>query len=617
MARLAAAVALALALALPVVYALAAEPATGPVFRSITIYVPAVSGEGEGDILEVTVTLKYPGRGLVGVESGGPVGSSTIYSMRMAVIVASLASGVDWRTIDVNVTFNTYSAIEGPSASFAVASVVAGLLEPFTVPAALEKYAITGAVSPDGLNSRVGGVPEKCRAADVRGVILAYPPSNEVEARACSSAVPVAGLASALELFFNVTGAAGSFPYYSPEPYRAVMRGKALDMAEKAEAIAGSLGSNAPEGLIARISELTSLARELAGDKPYSAASLAFTAYSRALMANASIHGASREAAEQLIEWARAQLEELRSSMPTSASTWPALELLSVAYTRLANAEASLYRAGVYLDQGAYRNASAEAAFTIARIESIKAWVEAAEALNSTGPRITGAQAKAMALIASEYAGVAVNYSISLLDLIGEETGNEAVRSAMELVRSLYRSGKSMLDQGNYIGAIGYFREALSEASYRIFYYGLAAGATERGIEAYRVELEALLNKTASMAAARGVFSVLAASYLEYSRVLWETGDPMSSIRLLESAVAASMMSLTTVVQAPSYLLYLAGAEPDMLGGPPPEAGVEVPDILGRLVGVVTAGVAVAFMAGYLAGVAAKFRRVEDAVTRL
>ncbi len=584
------------------------------VSRSLTLYVPAVSGENKGDIIKVIVTLEYPGNGSITVSAGGTVGATTFNSVKMAFLTAAAILGVDWSLLDVNVRFETQNALEGPSASFAIALAVATLLLPFPVGKGLENYAITGAIAPDGLSSRVGGITEKCKAAEAMGLTLVYPTANKAEASSCQRSEDVAGLLSGLENVVNVSiPLEVNVTLSYPKVYAEIMSEEAVKMAKYAELNLSEASSKAsiPQEAYKSIVALTSEALNLSKIKPYSAASLAFTALYRALSLNMRAKVTSPTEAEEFLKSVEGKLKVLRDGMPENARSWQAAELLSVAFTRLADAEASIFRSKGLLERGMYINATDEASFALARIESIKTWIKAAKALNNTGLPVNEDLVKLVAIRLSQYSGVAVNYSVSLLESIKKEEPFVAadVDRAISIVRTLYNKGVNELNQGNYLPAIGYFREALSESSYYIFYFGVPHGSP--GIlEAYRDELKRIAERLAVTSAAYGIYSILASSYIEYSNVLYSQGDSLSAVRILEHAVFSLIITSMLRLGSPSYLSLSPGevSTGTTQGSTPLPAAPSL-----RFVDTI-ALLAIALVAGYLAGLTSRLRRVEEAV---
>ena len=587
---------------------LASLPQRGYAERTATIYVPAVSDD-KGELIKVEVKLAYPGRGLVSVKSGGSVGASTVYSVRMAVLAASLFLGVDWSSINVNVTFATLSGLKGPSASFALALAVYALLSPLTPPGNLTRYVITGAVSPEGLSSRVGGVPAKCKAAVEEGLVFVAPLANEGDVAGCDedNIILVTGLLDASGSILGYRVYTPPAPMFYPESYAKLMKDEAEKMAEYAsgnlsEALsAGLLDEATASAIRARIEE----ALDLADEKPYSAASLAFTALSQTLSALAEAR-ASREGksyVESLIARVEEGLREVQAGLPKSASTWPEAELLSVAYTRAADAEASIARARALLSKGDVKGAAGEAAYALARLETVKTWGRAASLLAGTGPLVGSGQLSLLASRLDSFVGTAVNYTNAVLRLL-EEEGAASYGDARALLSQLYVEARAYLGRGESLTAIGYYREALGLSSYWLFYASLAVGASPEAVEGYWEELEALANHTLSLAAARGLYSVLASSYLEYARVLMDRGDLMSAVRILEAAVASAGVTLMLALGAPSYLTSSGGVEG--VGG----AGGGFPAEAIHVVLTAVAGVSVAFAAGYVLGLSTRLREI-------
>ncbi|MGC9072456.1 MAG: S16 family serine protease, partial [Acidilobus sp.] len=173
--------------------------------RAAWLMIPAVYGT-QGVVINVSVTLTYPGTGQVSVtDNSGQISGSTLYSMEMAYMVAMVYAGLNWHNYNLYVHINATGNIAGPSGSFGVMlatfSLASGLWS-----SALHRYAVTGAVSPSGLSGPIGGLPYKCQAASSSGLGIVYPVGDQLTANeTCNDTqrVPVAGLAEALEKVFN------------------------------------------------------------------------------------------------------------------------------------------------------------------------------------------------------------------------------------------------------------------------------------------------------------------------------------------------------------------------------------------------------------------------------
>jgi len=114
--------------------------------RETWVLLPAVYGT-QGIVTNVTVTLTYPGTGQVSVnDNSGQVGSSTLYSVEMAYMVAMAYAGLNWRNYNLYVHFNVSGSIEGPSGSFGIMLAVLVLATGLDVNS-LHQFAITGSRS--------------------------------------------------------------------------------------------------------------------------------------------------------------------------------------------------------------------------------------------------------------------------------------------------------------------------------------------------------------------------------------------------------------------------------------------------------------------------------------
>lgn len=539
--------------------------------RETWVLLPAVYGT-QGMVTNVTVTLTYPGTGQVSVtDNSGQVGSSTLYSVEMAYMVAMAYAGLNWRNYNLYVHFNVSGPIEGPSGSFGVMLAVLALATGLDVNS-LHHFAITGAVSPSGLSGPIGGLQYKCEAAASEGLGIVYPVGNMPSASGgCndSRAVPVAGVVQALSEVF------GAYPYTmnvsvpAPRQFNEVMVNvtdyfiedtvSALQQVSSSASLlrgSGSFLRYQVERFVNESERDLAMAREYLASMPYAAASFAFTAYVNALAANytlwalrvsnsgGSLAGFLKSQASDLYSRASAMMANAELYANRSYSLTFA-ELMATAFARLADSlYFSSYAAslasqvnvtGVYVP--AYYLALAKA-----RILGAIGWLMAANATVDEGvnltPALVAATAEAVGGYADtvlNYAGALISYYVQQLESIGDVADAEALQAMENDLRFLVNYGDSLLSQGQYLAAIGVYEDALTNALNVIF---VESGSfSSRAVNlAYAAELNSEYAVLAAALARSGLLSSLDSAYMSYASALLPS-DPQDAIYIMETAV--------------------------------------------------------------------------------
>ena len=506
---------------------------------------PAVSEDGKGSLINVSIKVSYPGSGRIGVRSGGEVDPTTIHSMRMAVIVAALYAGVDWRSIDVDVELETRGSVAGPSGSLGVATMTYILLARGHAPQG--KFSITGAISPDGTASRVGSVDVKCMAASSRNYTFLYPLVNLTQqlSRSCPGA-PVSSLLNASLTILSSPEPLLTLNISLPQGFNDAMRRAAEDLAGLASEIAREI----PEGDAAVVEERLNRSRSVLDESPYAAASLAFTgllagyqAYYRVKLLNSTnIYEEALREADSLGSLISNLTGKLDSLDPRGSIFY--VEFLSTAYTRLADAKSSLSEARSLAESRSpmIDNIVSDLALARARVETIKAWIETASSLKDTGPTISMEVLAGIVDRYGNYTSEAVTYANSILEYLikNYNAPRDVLGVRINVVNQLMEEARRYHDSGNYIAALGFYREALSMTISQIFGFFLARSSPEI-VDGYYRDLTTIHSMIQSQLASRGLISGLALAYEEYSRILLED-QPATAIGLLEEAVATSML---------------------------------------------------------------------------
>jgi uncharacterized protein len=147
--------------------------------RSLVVYAPAVTRSGEGALIEVNLTLIYPGSGRVYFSAQPLVELDTQATARIAAYVASRITGYDFYRYDYIVDMTSKSiVVGGPSAG--------GLMTIGFISLLLNKtpnkwVTMTGMINPDGSIGPVGGLLGKLEAVAEKGFKVFLIPYGQEE----------------------------------------------------------------------------------------------------------------------------------------------------------------------------------------------------------------------------------------------------------------------------------------------------------------------------------------------------------------------------------------------------------------------------------------------------
>ncbi|MGC9210002.1 MAG: S16 family serine protease [Acidilobus sp.] len=539
--------------------------------RTTWVLLPAVYGNS-GVVINVTVTLTYPGSGQVSVtDNSGQVGGSTLYSMEMAYMVAMVYAGLNWENYNLQVHINATGKIEGPSGSFGVMLATFALATGLS-DNALHRYAITGAVSPSGLSGPIGGLTYKCEAAASQGLGIVYPVGNQLTAlEACNDTdkVPVAGLLEALGRVFGTYPFSSNVSVKAPQVFNKVMVNVTSYFVNYTEEVLHEASSALRElspsasSVLAEVQQFVNdseadlgLAERYVESLPYAAASLAFTAYVNALAANYTLWALrvleGGGSASSFLEGQATSIYSQALSMMSSAesyvnrsSTLTFDELMATAFARLADAlyyasyagsiagqvnSSSLYLPAYYL------------AMAKARILSAIGWLMEANASLLEGPNLTSSLITSTATAVGQFTDVGIKYADSLiayyvnqLESMGDYS-DAAILQAMESdLNFLVSEGDKLLSQGQYLAAIGVYEDALTNAL-NIIFIETRSFSSSYVTSSYANELEMEYTTLAVDLAKRGLLSSIDSAYMGYASALLPT-DPQDAINIMEAAV--------------------------------------------------------------------------------
>lgn len=524
---------------------------------TVIVKVPAVSDDLQtGRLIDVTVTVSYPGNGAIEVVSGGSVDATTRTSMEMAVYTATLAAGLYWGSIDATVKINSIGSVAGPSGSFAVAIATLYALSERSA-GSIEGYAITGAISPDTLSGSVGGIDVKCRVANEEGYILVIPGTNIVDVVDGCNYIAEPGIISAMQLL-GWPQASASFRLSLPEEFNSEMLRIAREFRGEAEKVineaATLLGSEAGEAVKQQVTVFIERSVDLEDVSPYAAASQAFAALARAyalyyqgLLQAEGVNAINREITALETELARLQ-EELESMDPQGSIYY--IEFLSTAYTRLADTRGTLEEAKVLLREGAPEDAAANIGYARARLYTIEGWIDTAKALRDVGHTVPQDVLRLTALRASEYVGKAVEYAKSLAEYqirVYNVPWKSSLRAYLAGIDGVISQAVVYLEKGNYVAAIGFYREALARTLSLVFASGVAAAGDDEVYQSYMAEMSRVYSMLSLRSMGLGIASGMGEAYRQYSNAISIYSTP-DAIGLMEQAVASSLIwSLATL----------------------------------------------------------------------
>ena len=554
-ARLALALLVAVLTIIPAAHPLAAPRGE----RSVDVWMVAVTEEGGGQLFRARITIYYPGSGSFEVKPSFFVGSDTEASFRLAAALACIVAGVDPSSIDITVTLETGGErVEGPSASITMFSAVLSLLSGTSI-----RGVATGAISPTLLDVSVGGVDEKYRAAATAAEgVFVYPLGNMDEMAGRSNAEPAA---TALEAYYKLSGVDEGYIGARVE----VPPGASKVFAESARSDLSSIES-VDRGLLrsAGAEAAVGMAREaLRAGKMYAAASLAFTAKIKVLLANVSqgLEGLPdpRSYAERLVEEASRALEEALSIYNgTNATGLWGFEAEAAAAYRLYVAEKYLERARTSLDAGDYASAAGNATLSAARAETAVVWLKVSRV---GGPGITPEFQDLLARSALDLAETTLAYVSAIIRQAVSEVLGGSPEIYLSEFREMLGEAKDAYGRGDYRMALGLALELISRLA------GWAEAPIYEGskeiLALYSRGLASVVETLYALAMLRGYRPLQASLYYEYGSFLVEKGNYTSGIALL------GMSSCELLVLRYAMVRLAASSVPGEAAAGSPEAG--------------------------------------------
>ncbi|NPA69959.1 MAG: hypothetical protein GXO26_04060 [Crenarchaeota archaeon] len=462
--------------------------------RSVIVHALAVSGT-EGEVLNIEVTMIYPGDGLVYIAAlplpaYGPGGQGQMFiaSSQLAFYIASMLA---WKSpfnysFLIRVTGNVVE-IGGPSASAYITAAMFALLTNNTL---RNDVTMTGMILPGGLVGPVGDVPIKVRAAARAGFrivlvpLLNYimlPPENYG-----IKVIPVIDVAQAirylvgveltnksltLEDIYNASRNITRTLKYIYETIREVY--ETLDMTK--------LKLRQAE----QVYDLYQRAeKEASEENYYTAASLVYQAivkyyeflykdtYNR-LVLTEGVQGAISyfdNIAQELKNSINNIMNEISNVKPTIYT----IDLLIGIYERIHEAEDLLNQYYTYRNSGTIGDALSALALAKARVLSLYTWLEVLKYVEKNYPskEISEVALRRVTNIYIQYCKALIGYS-QLIKIVGVSSNLEAIVSRLVQLYEDHKYVQALGTSFYYLSNIasslmlGFLRYAVTQSEYR------------------------------------------------------------------------------------------------------------------------------------------------------
>ncbi len=539
---------------------------------STEIYLPAVDENGKGTIILVNVTIMPHGSGSVEVLSNGKVDPTTKYSMIQAAVTGTLLAGFDWRSFDYRIYFVNATDVAGPSGSAMVSYTIYSLLTNSPVVNTFSNITMTGAITPVGLYSAVGGIEAKCLAAEAMNLTFYYPLANldPKIVEDCPNAQPTTGFINTTLLLTNTSLLLPQANITLPYGFEDGMRQASSYLSEATKSVLEKIPvESLGEDLLVLYNSSMNALNESSlyySSHPYASASRAFYALTKALQlyylyeimqlgTSQGVNNYILNVSNQL-ETNLTRLSRTLDQLDPNGSIYY-VEFVGIAYSRLASAEASLSRIPVLLPHN-MEDAIAELAYVHARIYSINSWIQTALLVRDLEPRITSYDVHLLATLMGDFAHISAQYSISLAQYMIENyegiVDTSMLKQYVETLNELVDQGDRYAMQANYIAALGFYREVLSQSMSNLFTI-ITPANNSIGITIYKGYLNEtimLYNVLSLKIIGAGLIPGLAPAYLDYALLEAEKGDYESALILAQHALASALV----------WYLYIASFNP-------------------------------------------------------
>jgi len=519
--------------------------------NSVTIHALAVSSNGSGSTINITITAIYPGNGDVYV-SAVPLPSAEsgtfLSSSKVASLVASYLANQPYNRYDFLIRSEpTTLEVGGPSASAYMAVAMWSLITNNTLN---PRIVMTGMVLPDGTVGPVGGLDGKIAAAAREGysVVLipygqqVYLSSNGLidlinyGRRLGITVIPVLDIRDAIYYFTGIRLGVSN----GTNPYVGVYDNITEFLWNRVYSRLVSSGAVNYSDARGLISEAIRVAGS--GDY-YTAASLGYQA-----LINYYQNILSKYSTSRLVELANDLSEELDSvneSLRDYVITTVNIDVLVGIYDRVQEGRVYINSFWNAMNSGDIGAAVQYLSYARARVETLGDWLTVLHSLRGGSP-VSEEDLRRLAGTYIEYAQSIVEYTISLMKATGQ-----IVSATNDLVNELVSELSNAQDYYN----VGLYELALSQALSVVsrdtsLLHGLFIPSTQsQGVYLLNVTnyLRRIANHNLLVAAQCGVLPLLSMAYLRYGDYLLrnysstnDVNSLITSLSLYEQSAAYS-----------------------------------------------------------------------------
>jgi len=446
------------------------------------IYVPAVS-DHRGALVNLSITLSWPGKGVINVSSEGEVSGSTAYSISAAIWTSAILLGVNPLTFNANVTIHAGGTVSGPSASLATATLTMALLSSSYIPTRFKHFVITGAIVPQGFAGPIGGVNEKCEASMKSNLTFILPVANEVELSPSCRASNTSehriftvgtifesySLITSLRLLEGIKAPNTTYPRVMQrilaQSAESMIRKSNLTLIKINKIISNKKNYINISNIINSIESNIRLSKSLINKYPYSAASLAFTALAQSLgLYYALLLNEGKLNDEKLIKSIKDNLTKMKEYITKAEKNIRCLEKLEILSVAAARISDSLWNLETYRELRKEGASILDLGYTLglaeARIYSVKSWIEIFKRIPCLTPIRSGL--RDYIRLVRYFSIVNGNYTVSVLEEVG-------LNNTASILRDLIARADTAFNSNDTVLALGYYREVLSLSTDMIF----------------------------------------------------------------------------------------------------------------------------------------------------
>lgn len=543
---------------------------------SITIHALAVSGQGQGAVVNITVTVlkglpRYLGGNVYVSSMPLPTGESGTFissSQIAAFVAATIASKPLFNyTFLINVN-SSIIEIGGPSASGYMTAAMYALLTNRTLN---QSVVMTGMIMPDGTIGPVGGIPDKVQAAAQLGfktVLIPYGEQNYVTSSGQTvnvvelgkslgvEVVPVATIYQVIQYF---TGQ--EFNMSISMPSQVAMNITTLNKYLYQTLYVG-YGNESRIGNPAYYNAALSNANN---GNYYTAASLLYNAlisyYTSALrnMSMLSIRGLVANISRTLNN----MYNEVNQTPPTTAN----LDIIVGIYDRLYYAYSLLNSTMSDLSQGNTASLYSDLAQLYVRVNTLRYWFNVLRAVNGGYQIPPYLVAKLSGLYVFD-ANTVLTYLYSLANAEGY-TSSRAFMSTFSQLLNLSSAAQEYYQSGRYLEALAISLDVIASASAYMHTMFLTGGANSTTYLLSLLRQVAMYND--AIVANCGGLPLLSSEYVEFGNYWFnqynetQLSNPSSSSLLSYFTTALSMyeesIAYSLFLRQLYYELNLCGIE--------------------------------------------------------